>query len=76
MPKKIRELKKMLRQAGFTSISAKGSHTKWTHPKLSQKIIISGKDSDDAKRYLEKQVDQSLKMIQKLEQQEDKNDEL
>ncbi|MEA5478120.1 type II toxin-antitoxin system HicA family toxin [Pseudanabaena galeata UHCC 0370] len=49
MPKKIRELKSMLLKAGFTSESAKGSHSKWTHPKLLRKIIISGKDGNDAK---------------------------
>ncbi len=32
MPKKIRELKEMLRQSGFTQRPGKGSHTNWTHP--------------------------------------------
>ena len=35
MPKKIRELKNILRKAGFSEKSGKGSHTKWTHPLLS-----------------------------------------
>ncbi|MBW4630980.1 MAG: type II toxin-antitoxin system HicA family toxin [Iphinoe sp. HA4291-MV1] len=60
MPKKIRELKNLLLQAGFTYKSAKGSHSKWIHPKLSKAIIIAGKDGSDAKLYLEKQVNEAL----------------
>ncbi|MEO0688164.1 MAG: type II toxin-antitoxin system HicA family toxin, partial [Cyanobacteria bacterium J06649_11] len=46
MPKKIRELKSLLQKAGFTYQPAKGSYTKWKHPKLSKAIIIAGKDGD------------------------------
>jgi predicted RNA binding protein YcfA (HicA-like mRNA interferase family) len=60
MPKKIRELKAILLKAGFFYIPAKGSHGKWRHPNLSQVIIIADKDGADAKRYLEKQVEQAL----------------
>ena len=63
MPKKIRELKSLLKKAGFTVQPAKGSHSKWTHPKLSQSIIIAGKDSSDARSYLEKQVMDALKKL-------------
>ena len=49
MPKKIRELKKMLRKAGFQQIPGKGSHTNWIHSLYSGKVTISGKDSSDAK---------------------------
>jgi predicted RNA binding protein YcfA (HicA-like mRNA interferase family) len=63
MPKKIRELKSLLKKAGFTVQPAKGSHSKWTHPKLSQSIIIAGKDGSDAKSYLEKQVMNALKKL-------------
>jgi predicted RNA binding protein YcfA (HicA-like mRNA interferase family) len=58
MPKKIRELKVMLRQAGWIEISGggKGSHTKWAHPRVSRKLILSGKDGLDADRYQEKDV--------------------
>ena len=65
MPKKIRELKSMLKKAGFSMKPAKGSHTKWQHPLLSQVIVISGKDGSDAKPYLEKQVLTALKRLQK-----------
>lgn len=71
MPKKIRELKSLLLQAGFTYKPAKGSHSKWIHPLLSQAIIIAGKDGSDAKPYLEKQVNQALAELQKIAAEEE-----
>ena len=54
MPKKIRELKRLLRKAGFTDRQGKGSHTVWSHPLLpDEPVTIAGKDGDDAKQYLE-----------------------
>ena len=45
MPKKIRELKSLLKKAGFIYRSAKGSHTRWCHPLLPEDpITISGKE--------------------------------
>ncbi|MGB6298985.1 MAG: type II toxin-antitoxin system HicA family toxin [Rivularia sp. (in: cyanobacteria)] len=70
MPKKIRELKSLLRKAGFTYQPAKGSHTKWKHSKLSKAIIIAGKDGDDAKAYLEKQVNESFEILKELTEEE------
>jgi predicted RNA binding protein YcfA (HicA-like mRNA interferase family) len=69
MPKKIRELKRLLLKAGFTWRPGKGSHTVWSHPDLpDESITIAGKDGDDARLYLEKEVNQKLK---KLTNQED-----
>jgi predicted RNA binding protein YcfA (HicA-like mRNA interferase family) len=51
MPKKLRELKSLLRKAGFIQRAGKGSHTVWLHPKLSDAIVLSGSDGDDAKPY-------------------------
>ncbi len=70
MPKKIRELKQILRKAGFTEKPAKGSHGKWTHPQLEKSIIIAGKDSSDARLYLEKQVTQAIKTLEKINQED------
>lgn len=72
MPKKIRELKSLLLQAGFNYRSAKGSHTRWVHPLLpSAPITIAGKDGDDAKMYLEKEVTQKLEKLKAIiEEQE------
>jgi predicted RNA binding protein YcfA (HicA-like mRNA interferase family) len=63
MPKKIRELKQILRKAGFTQISGKGSHTNWIHPYYLGKLTVSGQDSDDAKRYQEKDVNLAIQEI-------------
>ncbi len=50
MPKKVRELKQMLRKQGFTLLPkrGKGSHTIWIHPLYNGSITISGKDGKDA----------------------------
>lgn len=69
MPKRIRELKQLLLKAGFDCISAKGSHSKWIHPKLPRKIIIAGKDGSDARLYLEKQVNEALEELAKLDEE-------
>jgi predicted RNA binding protein YcfA (HicA-like mRNA interferase family) len=70
MPKKIRELKQMLRRAGFEELPGKGSHTNWIHPLYAGKITISGKEGSDAKRYQEQEI---LGAIQTVE--EAQNDE-
>ena len=66
MPKKVRELKNMLQKAGFKESSGKGSHTKWSHPLLSGKIVLSGKDGSDAKPYQEKDVGKALKRLKDI----------
>ena len=65
MPKKIRELKAMLKQEGFTLKSGKGSHTKWYHPFFNGIVTLSGKDGNDAKIYQEKDV---INAIQKVKE--------
>lgn len=70
MPKKIRELKNILLKAGFICQPAKGSHSKWKHPKLAQAIIIAGKDGNDAKLYLEKLVKETLEALKTIESEE------
>ena len=57
-------------KAGFFYKPAKGSHSKWIHPKLPKAIIIAGKDGDDAKAYLEKQVNESLEQLKAMEEEE------
>ncbi|MEH2201876.1 type II toxin-antitoxin system HicA family toxin [Nostoc sp.] len=71
MPKKIRELKSLLLQAGFNYKPAKGSHSKWIHPQLPKAIIIAGKDGSDAKPYLEKQVNEALEEVNKIKEDEE-----
>lgn len=69
MPKKIRELKSLLLKAGFACESGKGSHTKWAHPLLPGKLILSGKDGSDAKTYQEKDVDNALRRLAEIEEE-------
>ncbi len=63
MPKKIREIKKLLLDAGFTFRQGKGSHTNWSHPQLDKLITISRSDGDDAPRYLERLVNQAMREL-------------
>jgi len=67
MPKKIRELKAMLRKSGFSSRPGKGSHTFWVHPALTDRITISGSDGDDAQRYQEAEVQNILRKLRKVQ---------
>lgn len=61
VPRKIRELLKDLRKAGFSLVpGGKGSHRKFTHPQIMVPAIIPGKDGDDAKPYLEKHVAEKI----------------
>ena len=69
MPQKIRELKATLRKAGFDFRSGRGSHTVWTHPKLSARedaIVLSGGDGDDAKPYQARDVNRALRKLEAL----------
>lgn len=68
MPKKIRELKQLLRKAGFEELPGKGSHTNWIHPLYAGKITVSGKDGADAKPYQEKAI---LDAIEQVEENQD-----
>ena len=65
MPKKIRELKQMLRKSGFTERPGKGSHTNWTHPNYAGRVTIAGKDGSDAKRYLEQEVKRAIAEVKR-----------
>jgi len=61
MPKKIRELKAMLRRAGWVLVpGGKGSHTKWAHPKVGRRLILSGNDGRDAKPAQELDVENAV----------------
>ena len=70
MPKKIRELKQLLRQAGFVELPGKGSHTNWIHPLYVGKLTVSGKDGADAKRYQEKEIEQAIAQVEGRQQNE------
>jgi predicted RNA binding protein YcfA (HicA-like mRNA interferase family) len=40
MPRKLRQLKVDLREAGAYQVSQEGSHIKWKHPLVAVKILI------------------------------------
>ena len=69
MPKKIRELKTMLRKAGFAQIPkrGKGSHSVWAHPLYNGSITLSGKDGKDAQRYQEQDVKRAIRELKESE---------
>ena len=67
MPKKIRQLKAMLRKAGFTYRPAKGSHSFWSHPAITNRITLAGADGDDAERYQETAVRNALEELRKVQ---------
>lgn len=73
MPKKVRELKKLLQKAGFVYMPGrgKGSHTMWYHPMLPEPIVVSGKDGADARLYQEKAVMEALAELESLEEPEE-----
>lgn len=63
MAKKIRELKSLLRKAGFTCRPGKGSHTVWRHPRRKKRVVLSGKDGRDAQQYQEEEVAEALRDV-------------
>lgn len=67
MPRKLRELIRDLRSAGFDEVAGggKGSHRKFMHPKYPGAVTISGRSGDDAKAYQEQQIRQAIEEVQK-----------
>ena len=59
----------MLEKANFKLVpgQGKGSHTKWKHPLYSRSIILSGKDSSDAKRFQELDIKKEIKEVKENE---------
>lgn len=58
-----------MKKAGFVYPTAKGRHTLWYHELLPEDpITISGNDSDDAQKYLEKQINQKLAKLQRIKE--------
>ena len=64
MPRKVRQLIKELKQAGFINRGGKGDHRNFIHPK-GVVITISGKSGDDVKHYQEKEMMNKIKESQK-----------
>ncbi len=60
MPRKVRELIRDLKQAGFMDRGGRGTHRNFKHP-AGTRITISGKPGDDAKPYQERDLQRALK---------------
>jgi len=71
MEGKIFDIELSLLKAGFTFRSGKGSHTVWSHVKLSYSLTISGKDGADADRYQERDVRNALQDLKNSDNQEE-----
>ena len=61
MPRKIRELIRDLKKAGFVDRSGKGSHRNFVHPNVPKPVTISGDEGDDAKHYQERAVQLAIR---------------
>lgn len=59
MPRKLRELIRDLKRAGFVRSGGKGSHQKYKHPE-GIKVTLSGNPGDDAKAYQELDVTRAI----------------
>ena len=65
VPRKIRDLLKDLRKAGFVLVDGgKGSHRKFQGNAGKIAMIIPGRDGDDTQPYLERQVHEKIKESQ------------
>lgn len=66
MPRKIRDLLKDYRKAGarIWTGKGKGSHRKITHAKVRGTVTLPGKEGDDAKPYMERDLRQFLDEIE------------
>ncbi len=60
MPRKIRDLLKDLRAAGFSIDRQKGSHRQFKHPAFKGTVTLSGADNGDAKTYQERQIAKAI----------------
>lgn len=68
MPRKIRQLQADLRRAGFRKLPkrGKGDHSLWQHTTVRAAIVgLDGKDSDDAKRYMEQNLKEALALVER-----------
>jgi len=70
MPRKIRQLKADLQHVGCSQRPGKGSHTVWQHPFMTNKIMLSGSDGDDAKPYQERKLRAFLDALRRVREEQ------
>jgi predicted RNA binding protein YcfA (HicA-like mRNA interferase family) len=56
MPRKVRDLIRDLKRAGFRDRGGRGSHRNFVHPQVAKPVTVSGHDGDDAMEYQERTV--------------------
>ncbi|MFL5340523.1 MAG: type II toxin-antitoxin system HicA family toxin [Gemmataceae bacterium] len=59
MPRKIRDLVRDLKRAGFADRGGRGSHRNYEHKK-GIRVTVSGQLGDDAKPYQEREVQRKI----------------
>lgn len=64
MPRKVKQLIRDLKKAGFVNRGGKGSHRNFEKPG-SPTVTVSGKEGADAKKYQEKDVKSAIKQSKK-----------
>jgi predicted RNA binding protein YcfA (HicA-like mRNA interferase family) len=67
LPRKIRDLLRDLKGAGFREIpgAGKGSHRKLVHPKFSGAVTVSGRLGNDVKHYQEREITSAIEIVTK-----------
>lgn len=66
MPRKLRDLIRDMRAAGFRELPGrgKGDHAVWAHPLApSNQLTVDGQPGDDARRYQERQLRAALAAV-------------
>ena len=66
VPRKVRDLIKDLRKAGFEPVAGagRGSHRKFFHANFPGAVTLSGKDNADAKSYQEKAIKKAVEAVE------------
>lgn len=66
--RKLKVLRAELRKFGFYTKTVESSHEKWFHQLLPDvRVILVGKDSDDADYYQEKDVREALRKLREVQ---------
>jgi predicted RNA binding protein YcfA (HicA-like mRNA interferase family) len=66
MPRKIRQLIRDLKKAGWEIDHISGSHRIFKHQKVGGRVSLAGKDGDDAKPYEGKNVREAIRRSEGL----------
>jgi predicted RNA binding protein YcfA (HicA-like mRNA interferase family) len=67
MPRKIRELIRDLKEAGWYPVRG-SKHAKFKHAKAKGSVILNRDEGDDARHYEEKEVRKAIKAAQQEEE--------